>query len=264
MRLLIFISILTHLCFAKSNNLYEQLCEVNQEWKINKEIATEFGFLTAPIIENEQDLLVFHIQTLENIFKNRTSSLNLTSEQKAQRIKNLDVLNEYWKRRDCPKNYYLPFRNPVFIDHEGRYCAVGYLMKANGLQKFCETVQKTNNFIFVREINNEIFAKWQQESGLSLEEVAWIQPGYLPLATYLDWNSYQKGQIKYSSLEQSKQIFSRSKENYFNTKFQLMFWGGLLDPKAESYSNSIDPNYQGKPDFKALLKDKKLDYKIKK
>ncbi|TAE19925.1 MAG: hypothetical protein EAZ95_00820, partial [Bacteroidetes bacterium] len=113
---------------ATPQNLYEQLCEINQEWHKNRAIAESMSFLNLPPIAGEQNILSFHIETLWQIFRNRDASALSPTQQQA-RANNLRNLSEYAQLRDCPRNYYLPYRNPVFIDHEGRYCAVGYLMK---------------------------------------------------------------------------------------------------------------------------------------
>lgn len=172
---------------AKPTNLYEQLCEVNQEWLKNRQIATELGFFETPIIRNEQDLLAFHIQTLQAIFSKR-ASIHLTPAQKKARWQNLQTLARYAQLRDCPRNYYVPYRVPVFIDDEGRYCAVAYLMLHSGKKELCEAVQKNSNYIYIRQIKNQEFAEWQQNSGLSLDELAWIQPAYMPVVKLAKWN----------------------------------------------------------------------------
>jgi hypothetical protein len=172
---------------AKPSNLYEQLCEVNQEWLKNQQLAEELGFIQAPVIKNEQDLLVFHIQTLQAIFTKRTSN-HLNSNQQQARLRHLQVLAQYAQLRDCPRNYYLPYRIPVFIDDAGRYCAVAYLMLHSGKKDFCEAVQKNSNYIYIRQIENQEFAEWQQNSGLSFDELAWIQPAYMPVVKLARWN----------------------------------------------------------------------------
>lgn len=218
---------------AKPQNLYEQLCEVNQEWYKNREIAEKLGFLAAPTINDEQDLLVFHIQALEQIFLARPTN-NLTTEQQTQRQKQLKVLNEYWQRRDCPRNYYLPYRNPVFIDHEGRYCAVGYLMLKSGKQKFCEAVQKNSNFIYIRQIQSSEFDAWQSESGLSLDELAWIQPGYNPRVQLEQITSLgvARNPIILDSLQTLK-IYNSNYDMKDMFGFQRMFWGFRLEGEKE-------------------------------
>lgn len=178
--------LISSVLFAKPINLYEQLCEVNQEWYKNRAIAQELGFLEAKPIADEQDLLVFHIQTLEKIFLQK-ANLQLSETQRQNRQQTLKVLNEYWHLRDCPRNYYIPYRIPVFIDEQGRYCAVAYLMLKSGKKTFCETVQKTNNNIYIRQIDNQEFSEWQKNSGLSIDELAWIQPGYEPWVKIAKW-----------------------------------------------------------------------------
>jgi hypothetical protein len=172
---------------AKPSNLYEQLCEVNQEWLKNRSIAQELGFLEAPIMQNEQDLLVFHIQTLQAIFSKRPS-VHLNLNQQQVRLRHLQVLAQYAQLRDCPRNYYIPYRIPVFIDDAGRYCAVAYLMLHSGKKAFCEAVQKNSNYIYIHQIENQEFAEWQRNSGLSLDELAWIQPAYMPVVKLIRWN----------------------------------------------------------------------------
>lgn len=231
------------------NNLYEQLCEVNQEWYKNRSIAKKLGFLQAPTIQNEQDLLVFHIQTLEKIFLNRKNH-HLNNAQKIQRQINLKVLNEYWKRRDCPRNYYLPYRNPVFIDHEGRYCAVGYLMLKSGKKEFCETVQKNNNFVYVRQIKSPEFAQWQAESGLSLDELAWIQPGYDPQVKFEVVGRLGVDRApRFVDSAQATNIYLPRYDNKDMFGFQRMFWGYRIDG---SKALKKYKRYQGKPDWKTL------------
>jgi hypothetical protein len=236
--------------FAKPNNLYEQLCEVNQEWRKNRQIAQELGFLDAPIISNEQDLLVFHIQTLEKIFLSRSlSSLNETQQQARQR--NLQVLNQYWHLRDCPRNYYIPYRIPVFIDEEGRYCAVAYLMLHSGKKEFCEAVQKTTNNIYIRQIANPSFNEWQQNSGLTLDELAWIQPGYTPAVKITKWNpkTLHQEPVFLDSLA-TAQIYLPEYDFRDMFNFGRIFLGAWLpetDLKRMAKSLTIKPNWKTMP-----------------
>ncbi len=200
------------LLFAKNpTNLYEQLCAVNQEWHKNKAIADAFGFANQPIIQNEQDLLGFHLEILEKIFSGKINISNLSNLskitqnnlsflQKENRKRHLEVLNEYWNLKNCPKNTFLNYRNPVFIDAQNRHCAVAFLMQKDGKTTFCKKVQQNSNFIFVREINNTEFAAWQAQSGLSIDELAWIQPGYEVEIKYTPWNNARNPE-KFTSID---------------------------------------------------------------
>lgn len=245
----------THIIHAKTpQNLYEQLCEVNQEWHKYKKIATDLGYLMMPKIENEQDLLVFHIQSLEKIFTEKNTNY-LSTSQLIQRKKNIEVLNEYWKRRDCPKNYYLPYRNPVFIDHEGRYCAVAYLMLKSGKEKFCKAVQKNNNFVYIKAIQNDEFANWQKESGLSIDELAWIQPGYDPYIRFAYYDKLdKKGKPIYLPQKQSKMYYNEEKDNSTNI-MSVIFFGNMID--VEKQLKKL--NYKGKqPDWEKFRTQKRI------
>jgi hypothetical protein len=163
----------------KALTLYEQLCEVNQEWKTRQDIAQKYQLTTLAPITNEADLLIFHLSLLEKEFRLHTPE-NLSKSQKQARLQTLNVLNEYWKLRNCPRNYYQTKRIPVFIDEENRYCAVAYLMFKSGKKEFTEMVKEKANNIYIRQVDNQEFDNWQQASGMLLEELAWIQPGYMP------------------------------------------------------------------------------------
>ncbi|TAG91463.1 MAG: hypothetical protein EAZ20_03285 [Bacteroidetes bacterium] len=245
---------ITNNIFAKNpQNLYEQLCEVNQEWLKYKKIAKNLGYLSMPKIENEQDLLVFHIQTLEKIFTEKNTN-DLSKSQLIQRKKHLEVLNEYWKRRNCPKNYYLPYRNPVFIDHEGRYCAVAYLMLKSGKEKFCKDVQKNNNFIYIRAIQNDEFSNWQKQSGLSIDELAWIQPGYDPYTRFAYYDKLDaKGNPVYLPQKQSKMYYNEEKDQ--SQIMSVIFFMNNID--IEKQIKKL--NYKGKqPDWEKLVQKNRI------
>lgn len=244
---------------ATPRNLYEQLCEVNPAWHSNHSTAQKLGLLQAPTIQNEQDLLVFHIQTLAKIFSTR-STHHLSKLQQHQRQKHLRVLKQYWQLRDCPRNYYLPYRNPVFIDHEGRYCAVGYLMLKSGQKKFCEAVQKNSNFIKIREIKSRTFAQWQAQSGLSLDELAWIQPYYTPQVRYEEITELGASRTPrfLDSLRALK--LNRPNDDYlYGQEFNQMFMGNQAVDVQKAMQKL---RFKGKPEWKALEKQQMEVIKI--
>lgn len=236
---------------ATPQNLYEQLCEVNQEWHKHRATAQKMGLLQAQPLKNEQDLLSFHIRILQQIFSQR-SIAHLSPPQQHQRQQHLGVLNKYWQRRDCPRNYYLPYRNPVFIDHEGRYCAVGYMMLKSGKEKFCKAVQKRNNFIYIRQIRSTEFNTWQKQSGLSIDELAWIQPGYTPVVKFEQIHKLGVDRKpRFVDSLQATKIYDTRFDVVDMFGFQRMFWGSAFNwEKAfRKYKK-----YKGKPSWKALKK----------
>lgn len=242
--------------FAKNpTNLYEQLCAVNQEWHKNKAIAEALGFTNQPIIQNEQDLLGFHLEILEKIFSGKINISNLSNTskidennlsedlsflQKENRKRHLEVLNEYWNLKNCPKNTFLNYRNPVFIDAQNRHCAVAFLMQKDGKTTFCKKVQQNSNFIFVREINNAEFATWQLQSGLSIDELAWIQPGYSVEMQYTPWNN-ARNPDKFVALDTNitKKIVSirtnsPSYEHYMNVFMRQPYSQEIIETKTKT------------------------------
>ncbi|EAY24927.1 hypothetical protein M23134_04966 [Microscilla marina ATCC 23134] len=236
---------------ATPRNLYEQLCEVNQEWHKHRATAQKMGLVQAKPLKHEQDLLSFHIRTLGQIFRQRPIA-HLSPAQQRQRHQHLKVLDKYWQRRDCPRNDYLPYRNPVFIDHEGRYCAVGYLMLKSGKGKFCKAVQKNSNFIYIRQIKSADFDAWQSQSGLSIEELAWIQPGYTP-AVRLE-QIHRLGvdrKPRFVDSLQATRIYNAHFDRADMFGFQRMFWGTAFrrERALKKYKK-----YKGKPDWEALRK----------
>ncbi len=243
-------------------NLYNQLCEVNKEWTKYADIAQARGYMQMSPIVGEQDLLVFHIQALEQIFLAKNTE-NLSVFAQENRKSMLKILNEYWQRRDCPRNHNLGFRNPVFIDEENRYCAVGYLMSKTGEDKLCKLVQKTNNYIYIRAIKNATFDAWQRNSGLSLDELAWIQPGYNPEVTLTEWNEKLINRKPEIMVGEKATVFMDSVSNQkdwevFSNIFMRNFMGQPKQERWEQISSknaiarNIKPNFatlQGKGDM---------------
>ena len=233
-------------------NVYQQLCKVNPEWHKNKWIAQQLGLLQAPTIENEQDLLAFHLQILGKVFSQRIHP-HLSVVQQRNRQTHLQVLEQYRQLRNCPRNDYLPYRNPVFIDHKGRYCAVGYLMLKSGKKAFCQAVQRSNNFIKIREITSPEFTQWQVNSGLSLDELAWIQPYYTPQVRY-EKVSYRLGTPRTPRFLDSLQSLKLNRPGYkhlLTHQFAEIF---MNDQSFDVHKKLKKLRYWGKPNWKTLKK----------
>lgn len=75
-----------------------------------------------------------HLQETEAALRKRDASALKPSLQ-AARLRNLDVLHDYWVRGVFPRNTdHSGQRVPYFIDDGGRACAVGHLMMSSGAQ----------------------------------------------------------------------------------------------------------------------------------
>ena len=69
-------------------------------------------------------------------------------------------------------------RKPNFLDASGRICAVGYLVREDLGRRAVETINARYQFARIFDMGSEALASWQATSGLTLRELAMIQPEY--------------------------------------------------------------------------------------
>ncbi len=109
----------------------------------------------------------------------------------AKRAELLGYLDDYIAAGITPRNARLPWRSPVFIDDGGHVCAVGYLIERSAGRELAETIARAHRYDFLEDIAAAMPAvrAWIDASGLSLEELASIQPGYdMPMVER--WNPW--------------------------------------------------------------------------
>lgn len=169
--------------------LYEQLLEANRNWARVAPVRKQA--LSYPVELGETELLKTHLRLVEESLRS-VDVTRLSPQLRTARSKNLGALHEYWTRESSPGNRMLPYRNPVFIDEHNRICAVGYLMLRDGQGKLASLLAATNDTVFIRDIENPAFREWAAGSGLTLDELAWIQPMYGP-ANEQTWTPVGKG-----------------------------------------------------------------------
>lgn len=162
---------------AKFANLYEQFQNINAQWNMQQDIPQEVYQLKP--LENDREAIRTHLCFVENILRKRDVSA-LSPLQKSNRLKNLANLHTYWQQGNFPINTQLSYRNPIFIDPYDNFCAVGFLIKESGNEAISREIQRTQNFAYVKEIHSEGLEKWAADCGLTVGELAWIQPGYMP------------------------------------------------------------------------------------
>jgi hypothetical protein len=66
----------------------------------------------------------------------------------------------------------------VFIDDEGRLCAMANLMALDGQRDLVELTARTNNTLRLIDVTRGPLLAWMLESGLTQEEIAMIQEPY--------------------------------------------------------------------------------------
>jgi hypothetical protein len=103
---------------------------------------------------------------------------------------------------------------PIFVDRHGTDCAVGHLMRCSGWTKDVDSIEKSNNLVYVPDATQSAIATWVLTSGLTLEEAALIQPGYPWTGGQFDASAYEPGE---STIEKDGLRFSNFKlqaQNY--------------------------------------------------
>lgn len=153
----------------------QQLEQLNENW-INKEV--DFPILSQEIpLNNDVPLIQTHLSLVETVLRNE-STANLTPSQKENRIKCLDILHDYWMGGVFPKNINHTDRTPYFIDYKGTACAVGQLIIETGYEDFALKIAKEDNNAYIKEMDYPELKDWANDYGFTVDELAWIQPGY--------------------------------------------------------------------------------------
>src|SRR5438874_13010640 len=81
-------------------------------------------------------------------------TMALSPERREARKRMLDYLRAYYRRGIFPRNVENPGRHqPVFIDGEGRVCAVAYLMLASGQDQLARRIARDANAAYIRQMH---------------------------------------------------------------------------------------------------------------
>jgi Secretion system C-terminal sorting domain len=154
----------------------QQLASVNKEWLHHQ---NEFKNIENRNIDpkNAASLIQIHLLNVVNILSETNNPFFSASAQNS-RTSLLAKLKAYAETGIFPINTFLPFTNPVFIDDKGTHCAVGYLLQQSGNEQLAQLVNATQRFAYIKEIKNTKLLEWAYENGFTINELAWIQPGY--------------------------------------------------------------------------------------
>lgn len=161
---------------AQVRTVFDQLSYVNPEWKNQADAGSALKEKPAMPL-TEQQLVQLHLGETEILLRRRNVS-GLSKALQQSRLKNLGILHQYMLAGQFPKNNLHSGRQPYFIDAEGTYCAVGYLMKMTGADNMARQISSTQNYNYLINIQNPALMDWVAGSGLTFDELALIQPGY--------------------------------------------------------------------------------------
>jgi hypothetical protein len=165
-------------CVTANETRFETMLTVNKEVALQSDIPS--SWTTENIQTNNfNEAIQVHLTSAIQVLNHRNVN-HLSHNQKVQRTQLLNILENYAIQGKFPLNDYLPYQNPVFIDRFDTHCAVGYLMQQSGSEHLARQIQSNQNFAYVRQISVNGVSEWANEHGFTLDELAWIQPGYPP------------------------------------------------------------------------------------
>jgi hypothetical protein len=138
--------------------------------------SVELGYVPADAGEDAR--IAGHLRLAHDLLAAVDTS-SWPAEQRAARAKNLARLAAYADAGRFPRNDAYPgTRRPTFVDHRGAICAVGALFAADCGRAAADRVARAYRYAYIPEIHDAELAAWQRESGLSMRELATIQPAY--------------------------------------------------------------------------------------
>lgn len=162
------------------NNTLEKLTTVNAEWQKNTDGKALINETNVGKPATYNDWIATHLMLVENTLRQRdVSQLSIAQQQHRKQL--LDELHGYWQAEVFPINSYTNYNTPVFIDALGTHCAVGYLMQQSGNDELAQRINREQKFAYVHGITVPGVGKWADEHGFTVDELAWIQPGYPPI-----------------------------------------------------------------------------------
>lgn len=182
--------------------LFEHMLEVNAEWA---HMAVTSALQTPTSFTNDNARISMHLELVEAHLRSNTPT-GLSTEQLENRSIQLDLLNAYWKEGRFPINLYHSVRQPYFIDHLNTACAVGHLMRESGYEDVAELVHENMNYAYVREIPYQELAEWASEHGFTVDELAWVQPGYPPQTSWSSFGTGTDGEVSAVLADQANNL----------------------------------------------------------
>lgn len=157
-----------------AGTFHKQLTQFNYNWQYYPHQAPGGE---AQKFATDNDLVYAHLTHVIPILQSNTTS-HLSNEALQMRQHLITVLDDYRTAKNFPTNYYRHERIPVFIDELNTHCAVAYLLLQSGNDELAQRIANTNNYAWLRQINDADFVKWQMASGLSMHELKLIQGAY--------------------------------------------------------------------------------------
>lgn len=157
--------------------VYQQLCGLNKYW-VQHAIADPALQQTYQFSDHET-LIRYHLMNVEYILRHNPPA-NLSTEQKNNRTKALNILRDYWIAGVFPKNTHHSITIPYFIDDFNTACAVGHLIRETGYEAVACKIANEMNYAYVEQMPYKELPEWATKMGFTVDELKWIQPAYSP------------------------------------------------------------------------------------
>ncbi len=158
---------------------YHHLVEVNEQWIHHQPESPKTNLQ----FDKDEDRIAYHLELVVKTLQ-ETAPESLSKNTLKKRKDLLEKLADYAAAKQFPINKYHSTRQPYFIDPQGTHCAVGFLMAASGNEELAQQISQKYNYNYIHEMPVKKITPWANEYGFSIDELAWIQPGYPPTDPY--------------------------------------------------------------------------------
>ncbi len=129
---------------------------------------------------SELAIVKAHLAYAEKLLKGKNAE-HLSKEQQIKRKAILAHLHTYWQAEQFPVNTaYRNERRPCFVDENKTICAVGYLIEETAGSELVKTINAKYQYAFIQEMELAELDLWITDNGFTKEEIATIQPAYMP------------------------------------------------------------------------------------
>lgn len=161
---------------------------------------------TSVELTNYNEAIQLHLFHVVSVLRDRDQR-HLNPMQSSERSILLNVLENYAFAGIFPVNTYANYKTPVFIDKNSTHCAVGFLMQQSGFESLAKEISLQQNLAYVKEIRVDGVHEWAKNHGFTLDELAWIQPGYPPATTITPLLGGMDGTV-YTMVEYQSQLYA--------------------------------------------------------
>lgn len=155
--------------------LAQHLIEVNAQWPHMAPSLLDDPRTAR--FHSDTERIAAHLHLVHDRLVQHTPA-GLADAALARRLSLLAALEAYADRGLFPMNDKEEGRSPIFIDDAGTACAVGHLLITSGSGDIAMRIHDTMNAAYIKDIQDGGLPRWAAMHGLTIDELAWVQPTY--------------------------------------------------------------------------------------